>query len=110
MAIGPTWLESVAADELPADQLETRRGVADVRPRNVAEDVRFAATARAWTGATEPLQRQIRFDAVVPRHGELVADQLHVFDSERHERHDSIPANVVANPSGLNSALNEAFV
>lgn len=84
VAIGPARLQRIAADHLPTDKIKTRWRVAHIRSRNISKHVRLAATAGARARAPETFQGQIRFDAIVPLHGKLVADQLHVPEFKRH--------------------------
>jgi hypothetical protein len=74
MAVSPPRLERVTANQLPTNQLEARRGIRHIGPRNISEHVRLAATSGARTGAPEALDRQIRFHAITPSHGQLVSD------------------------------------
>lgn len=85
MTISPARLEGITADELPADQFETRCGVGHVRPRDIPKHVGFSAAAGAGTGATQTLEGQIRFGAVTPGEGKFVADKLHIFQRKGHE-------------------------
>ena len=84
MAIGPVRLEGIATDQLPAHEVKARGGIAHVRPRDIAENIRLAAARRARTGAPKTLQGQIRFQAIVPLDGELVTDQLHILQLYPH--------------------------
>jgi hypothetical protein len=79
VTIGPARLERIAADELPAGQLETGFGIAHVRPIDVAQYVRLAATGSAGTRASQTFQQKIGLIPVIPPHGELFADELNVF-------------------------------
>ena len=86
VAISPSRLERVTADHLPADQLKARWSVADIRARDISEDIRLAAARGAGAGPAKTFERQIRFQAVVPAHGQFIADQLHIRQFKRHQR------------------------
>ena len=85
MAIAPTWLNGVTADELPPREFKAVAGVVHLWSLDVAEHVRFAAARSARTGATQLFQIEVRFCSVTPLHRQLVADELNVrwFDAHR---------------------------
>src|SRR3954453_7060615 len=86
MPVAPARLESVAAHDLPTRQLEACRHIGHVRARNVAQHIRFTTAQSAWTGAAKSFQRQVGFHTVSPANGELVPNQLHIFQFESHEK------------------------
>jgi hypothetical protein len=84
VAVGPARLQGVATDQLPAHEFETGRRVTHIRPRNIPQHVGLAATQRARASATKAFQRQVRFQLVVPTHGQLAANQLNVRELKSH--------------------------
>jgi hypothetical protein len=78
MAITPAGLKRVTADQLPTQKLKTRRRITHLRPGNISQNIRLAATTGAGTRAAQPFQREIRFRVIVPVNGKLASDQLDV--------------------------------
>ena len=78
MPVGPARLKGITANELKSRQLKTFFVMGHKRTRNVTEHVRFAATRCARTRAPQQFQFEIRFRAIVPHNGQLVANLLDV--------------------------------
>lgn len=86
MAVTPGRLQGVAADQVPAPELEALPGVADVWPNDVAHHIRLPAAGCAGAGGAEEANRQKGFAPIVPLDGQLAPDLLDVFRLEAHER------------------------
>lgn len=84
MTVAPARLEGVPSDILPAKELKTGVRVTHVRPRDVAKNVWLAAASGAGTGASQTLEFEIGFLAVIPLHRQFVADELNVFWLKSH--------------------------
>ena len=78
MSVVPARLQRVAADQIEAREVEAPLGVVHVRPRDITEHVRFAATRRTRTCTPEKLEIEIRFRSVIPSNSQLVSDLLNV--------------------------------
>src|SRR5438552_1094823 len=84
MAVSPTRLKRVTADQLPSDELETLVAVIHIWPRNISEHVRLATATGAGTGAAQTFEREKRFRAVRPEQCQLLADELHISEPQLH--------------------------
>lgn len=84
MPVSPARLHGITADEVKAGKLKTLWRVADIRSRNIAENIRLASTCSARTGTAEQFQAEIRFRVVIPLNGEFVSDLLDIFRLQTH--------------------------
>ena len=84
MAVSPTRLKRVTANQLPSDEFKAFVAVIHIRPRNISEHVRLATATGAGTGAAKSFEREKRFRAVSPEQCQLFANQLHVFELQLH--------------------------
>src|SRR5438552_1069789 len=85
MSIAPARLQRVTADDFEPGELKTFVRVSHVRPGDIAEHVRLAATRGAGTGAAQKLQIEERLCPVVPLNGQLIPDLLNVLWLQGHE-------------------------
>src|SRR5437764_14610820 len=84
MAVSPTRLKRVTANQLPSDELETFVTVTHIRPRNIPEHVRLATATGAGTGAAKSFEREKRFCAISPEQCQLFTNELDVFELQLH--------------------------
>ena len=84
MPVHPPRLQCVAAYEIEADELKTLVRIHYLRPRDITEHVGFATASRARTRASQRLELEKRFRAVIPGYGKLVSYLLNVCWFEPH--------------------------
>jgi hypothetical protein len=84
VSVGPPRLQCVAAYEIEADELKTPVGIRYLRPRDITEHVGLATTSCARTRASQPVELEERFHAVIPGDGKLVSYLLNVRWFEPH--------------------------
>src|SRR4051794_27592680 len=84
VSVSPARLNGIAADDLKSGKLKAVVRVTHVRPQNVAEHVRLAAARRARTRASQKLQIQKRFIAVIPLDRQLVSNLLDICRLKAH--------------------------
>ena len=85
VTVAPARLHGISADDLETSELKAVIGITDIRPHDVAKDVRLAPASRAWAGASQHFQTEIRFGPVIPLNGQLVSDLLNVLRFQPHE-------------------------
>jgi len=78
VAVAELEAQRVVAHALPAEHLHAVKLAQRTAAILVAEDVLFAAGLRAGRGRTQRRGGKIRLRAVVPRDGDLGADELDV--------------------------------
>src|SRR5262245_4161055 len=69
VTVGPGQLQGIAANLVPAAELEALVGINHVRPNDIAKHIRLAATGRAGTGLAKKTQREECFRSVLPLDG-----------------------------------------
>lgn len=84
VSIAPARLQSIAADDIEARQLEALIGISHVRSQDVTEHIWLAAARRTWAGPTQVWQIKIGFFSVVPMNGEFISDLLDIGGCKRH--------------------------
>ena len=84
MAVSPTRLKRVTANQLPSDEFKAFVAVIYIRPRNISEHVRLATATGAGTGAAKSFEREKRFCAVNPAQCQLFTNELDVFEFQLH--------------------------
>ena len=84
MAVGPPRLQCVAAYEIEADELKTLVRIHYLLPRDITEHVGFATASCARTRASQRLELEKRFHAVIPGYGKLVSYLLNIRWFEPH--------------------------
>jgi hypothetical protein len=110
MTVGPARLQCVAAYEIEADELKTLARIGHTRPRYISEHIGFPPASCARTRASQRLELEKRFSAVIPGDGELVSYLLNV---RRLQAHDDSPAfwpGALAKYSGPNSHQRGTFL
>jgi hypothetical protein len=78
VSVAPTWLECITAYKIESDEREALVGVAHMRPHNLTEHIRLAATSRARARAPQQFEFKKRFGTVIPSNGQFVSDLLDV--------------------------------
>jgi hypothetical protein len=84
MSVHPPRLQCVTAYEIEADELKTFVGIRYLRPRDITEHVGFATASCTRTRASQRLELEKRFHAVIPGYGKLVSYLLNVCWFEPH--------------------------
>lgn len=84
VSVGPARLQCVATYEIEAHELETLVRISHMRPRDITEHVGFAPASGARTRASQRLELEKRFRAVIPGDGKLVSYLLNVRWFEPH--------------------------
>ena len=84
MSVDPSRLQCVAAYEIEADELKTFVRIRYLRPRDTTEHIGFATASCARTCASQRLELEKRFHAVIPGYGKLVSYLLNVCWFEPH--------------------------
>jgi hypothetical protein len=84
MPVHPPRLQCVAAYEIEADELKTLVRIHYLRPQDITEHVGFATASRARARASQRLELEKRFRAVIPGYGKLVSYLLNICWFEPH--------------------------
>jgi len=76
VTIAPFGLDRVAADALPAGEVEAFLAVAHAGANDMAHHIGFPSAGRAGAVAAEEFQREVSLDPVVPRNGKFGSNFL----------------------------------
>ena len=84
MAVAPSRLQGITAYELKSGQLKTLFGIGHAWFHDIPQHIRFPAAGSTGASATEELEIEIRFLAIIPLDRKFISDLLNVSRFKAH--------------------------